>query len=279
MITPRKSMRRYKIALLVALPIASSLAGVAGTAFAQGADADAAKAPSQPSAGVASTPDPSAAVQSRPAGDPAGTEGAAAPTESAGGEPAAEGTDTADAAAEGAGEQPSSREKEPEKEPEQVTGAFGIPLGERFEPCLVAKVLGEEPVTYRTADKTQRKGTRYLVEPKVPNLRFNTYAVDTTADGLIFAVRGDYVPEARESKCDVTKEIAASLEEKYGEPRGRSPYGHWYAFRDMSVKHYRGIRLYANRCRQGIYQIVYGDEGVKGAAPPSAPEPTETSGL
>jgi len=58
-------MRRYKIALLVALPIALSLAAVAGTAFGQ--DADAAQAPSPPSTGVASPPDPSA-VRAAPAG-------------------------------------------------------------------------------------------------------------------------------------------------------------------------------------------------------------------
>jgi hypothetical protein len=47
----------------------------------------------------------------------------------------------------------------------------------------------------------------------------------------------------------------------------------------MSVDHYRGIRLYANRCRRGFYQIVYGDDGVKMSPPPPIPEPTATSGL
>jgi len=146
-------MRRYKIALLVALPIALSLAAVAGTAFGQ--DADAAQAPSPPSTGVASPPDPSAA-QSPPAGEPSATEGAAPPAEGADSEPATEGTDSGAAVAEGtekaAGAADDAPAKEPEPEP--VTGAFGIPLGERFEPCLVAKVVGEEPVTYRTPDKT-----------------------------------------------------------------------------------------------------------------------------
>jgi len=269
-------MRRYKIALLVALSIAMSLTALAGIAGAQGADE--AKAPPQPSEQTASPGDPAAASTPPAGAEPAAASGDAAP--GAGSEPAAEGTNTGAAAvAEGTENAAGAAEEAPAKEPEPVTGAFGIPLGERFEPCLVAKVVEEEPVTYRTPDKTQRKGTRYLVEPKVPNLHFNTYSVDTTTDGVIYAIRGDYVPEARESKCDVTKGIAASLEEKYGKPRGRSPYGDWYAFRDMSVKHYRGIRLYANRCRQGIYQIVYGDDGVKGSPPPAAPEPSETSGL
>ena len=262
-------MRRYKIALLVALPIAMSLTALAGIAVAQGADEP--QTPSPPSTAVASPPD-SSVVQSPPAGEPAGTEGGAAAAEGAGSDAAAAGTDSGAADAEGTENAAGAAEEAPAKEPEPVTGAFGIPLGEHFEPGLVAKVLGEKPVTYRTPDKSPRTGTRYLVEPKEPSIHFNAYSVDTTEDGLIFAVRGDYRPEERASKCDVTKEIAASLEEKYGKPRGRSPYGHWYAFRDMSVKHYRGIRLYANRCRQGIYQIVYGDDGVKGPAPVDEPE-------
>jgi hypothetical protein len=282
-------MRVDKIALLVALPVAMNLAA-AGLAVAESAEE--LKGPPQPSAGVASPQGPGQAV-SPPAGDPAAVEipaapeeGAVAPAEGApgaGGEPAAEGTETGEAAeagtAEGAGLAEGAQEKEPEKEPTPVTGAFGIPLGERFDPCLVAKVLGEEPVTYRDADKSERKGTRYRVEPKVPNMHFNAYSVETTGDGVIYAIRGDHEPAAKESKCGVTKDIAASLEEKYGKPRGRSPFGHWYAFRDMSVEHYRGIRLYANRCRRGIYQILYGDDGVKGAPPPAPPEPGATSGL
>jgi len=262
-------MRRYKIALLVALSIAMSLTALAGIAGAQGADE--AKAPPQPSEQTASPGDPAAASTPPAGAEPAAASGDAAP--GADSEPAAEGTNTGAAAvAEGTENAAGAAEEAPAKEPEPVTGAFGIPLGERFEPCLVAKVVEEEPVTYRTPDKSPRTGTRYLVEPKEPSIHFNAYSVDTTEDGLIFAVRGDYRPEERASKCDVTKEIAASLEEKYGKPRGRSPYGHWYAFRDMSVKHYRGIRLYANRCRQGIYQVVYGDDGVKGPAPVDEPE-------
>lgn len=261
-------MRRYKIALLVALPIAMGLTALAGIAVAQGADEP--KAPPQPSEQTASPADPAAAPTPPAAAKPAAASGGGAP--GADSEPAAEGTDSGAAVAEGTKNAAGAAEEAPAKEPEPVTGAFGIPLGEHFEPGLVAKVLGEKPVTYRTPDKSSRTGTRYLVEPKEPNIHFNAYSVDTTEDGLIFAVRGDYRPEERASKCDVAKEIAASLEEKYGKPRGRSPYGHWYAFRDMSLKHYRGIRLYANRCRQGIYQIVYGDDGVKGPRPDGEPE-------
>jgi len=267
-------MKTEPIRMLAALPIALGLA--MGSCLAEAEDANGSKSPLQPvevaadRKGQVQTPPSPTGEQPPPADAAAPAEGAA----ESGTQPAAGTEGTAETAAEDQGEPEAS-----EQEPEAVTGAFGIPLGERFEPCLVAKVLGEEEKTYRTPDKTERKGTLYRVEPKVPNTHFNAYSVETTGDGVVYAIRADHEPAVKESKCDVTKEIAATLEEKYGKPRGRSPFGHWYAFRDMSVKHYRGIRLYANRCRRGIYQVVYGDDGVKGASPPAVPEPSATSGL
>jgi hypothetical protein len=157
------------------------------------------------------------------------------------------------------------------KPPEPVTGAFGIPLGERFTPDLVAKVLREGERTYRAADKEQRIGTRYWVEPKITNPNFMSYGVDTTADGIIYAIWGEHEGPDRSSKCDLTKKLAAFLEHKYGKPRGKGAFGEWYSFRDMSVKAYRGIRLYANRCRRGIYSIVYSDDNVRLAQPATEP--------
>jgi hypothetical protein len=179
-----------------------------------------------------------------------------------------------------AAEGPAAPEKAAEeKEPEPVTGAFGIKLGERFEPCMVAKVLAEEEKTYRAANKTERKGTLYRVEPRLPNKLFTSYAVETTSDGMVYSIRAEFQAEDKASKCDVAKRLAEHLQEKYGKPRGKDSFGNWYAFRDMSLDHYRGIRLYANRCRRGIYSIHYSDDNARTADAPPPPEVTETSGL
>jgi len=192
-------------------------------------------------------------------------------------EPAAETKGADGGAAESAAEQ--DKEVATEKKPEPVTGAFGVPLGERFEPCMVAKIIGQEDKTYRGPDKVEQKGILYRVEPRVTNERFSAYSVETTRAGIIYAVHGDYESTDKQSKCDVTKQLAAFLEEKYGRPRGKGAYGEWYAFRDMSAELYRGVRLYANRCRRGIYSIIYSDDQAKTADAPSIPAPTETSGL
>ena len=129
------------------------------------------------------------------------------------------------------------------------------------------------------ADKTERKGTLYRVEPKVPNMLFATYAVETTDEGIVYSIRGELQSDDKASKCAVTKGIAASLQEKYGKPRAKGGFGEWYSFRDMSQKPYKGVRLFANRCRRGIYSIHYSDDNARTAAAPPPAEPTETSGL
>lgn len=152
--------------------------------------------------------------------------------------------------------------------PEAVTGAFGLPLGERFSPELVSKVLREAEHSYRGADRTQHKGVRYWVEPKIPNPNFTAYSVSTTSDGTIYAIRGEYDAPDRTSKCDVTETLAAFLEQKYGPPRGRGAAGEWYSFRDgTAADGFKGIRLYANRCARGGYTIVYSDDRVRFSQP------------
>jgi hypothetical protein len=47
----------------------------------------------------------------------------------------------------------------------------------------------------------------------------------------------------------------------------------------MSVDHYRGVRLYSQRCRRGIYTIFYSDDAARDATAPAPSEPTATSGL
>jgi hypothetical protein len=155
-----------------------------------------------------------------------------------------------------------------ERTREPVTGAFGIPLGERFSPDLVVEVLREAEHSYRGADGDQRKGVRYWVEPKIPNPNFTVYSVSTTSDGTIYAIRGEHQTPDRASKCEVTETLAAFLAQKYGPPRGQGAAGEWYSFRDMSAPEaYKGIRLYATRCARGGYTIVYSDDRVRYAAP------------
>ena len=148
-------------------------------------------------------------------------------------------------------------------DPEPVTGAFGIRLGETFEPAMVATVIGQEEKAYRADDKSELSGTQYHVTPTQPDENFSAYSVATTAGGIIYAIHAEFRAPDKSSRCDVSKEIAAKLEQKYGKPRGKVFSGAWYAFRDMSVEHYRGIRLYANRCDQGIYEIVYSDDSAR----------------
>ncbi len=148
-----------------------------------------------------------------------------------------------------------------EAEPQPVTGAFGIPLGERFDTNMVETVIGHEAKAYRGPDDTEHSGALYRVEPKARDEHFSVYTVATTKDGIIYSIRGEYAAPDTTSRCEVTKKLAASLEQKHGAPRGKGSFGEWYAFRDMSVEHYRGIRLYSNRCQRGIYEIVYSDDG------------------
>jgi hypothetical protein len=147
--------------------------------------------------------------------------------------------------------------------PEAVTRAFGIPLGKRFEPAMVAKVISESVKAYRGPRGAELEGSFYRVDPVAPDAHFTAYTVLTTVDDRIYSIRAEFLAPDKASRCAVTKEIAASLEEKHGKPRGQGARGEWYAFRDLSVVHYRGIRLYANRCDQGIYEIVYSDDGVR----------------
>ncbi len=216
----------------------------------------------QPAAGPAAVPD-SQAVTDEGDGEPDGE----APAGSQGAKADAVATPATD------------KEAAPAKTPEPVTGAFGIPLGERFEAYMVAKVISQEEKTYRGPNKEERKGILYRVEPKVTNTLFNSYAVATTADGLIYLIRGDREPVERKAACQEPKTLAAFLEGKYGKPRGKGPAGEWYSFRDMSSSTYRGVRIHATRCGRGIYSVVYSDDATRLRGPVPSPEPSETSGL
>lgn len=175
----------------------------------------------------------------------------------------------------------SAKEATPEKSAQPVTGAFGMTLGERFDPAMVAKVISQEERVYTGREKAKFKGTRYQVEPKAASEDFEKYWVDTTDQGIIYAIQGEYLQAGKGKECKkVTKRLATGLEAKYGKPRGKGMHGEWYSFRDMSRKAYRGVRLYANRCGSGRYSIVYSDDQAKlepMPPPPVAPPSTESS--
>lgn len=167
----------------------------------------------------------------------------------------------------------------PEHEAEPITGAFGLKLGGRFEPAMVARVISKKEHAYRDPKKkVEVKGTLYKVEPKAPSDAYNEYLVATTPDGIIYSISGVYADPRNESKCDVTQRLAADLERKHGKPRGQGSFGNWYAFRDMSSDSYRGVRLYAPKCRSGRYSIVYSDDGVMTPPEPPAAGTAQKSG-
>jgi hypothetical protein len=144
-----------------------------------------------------------------------------------------------------------------------VTGAFGITLGEKFEPYMVSKILGKTEKTYKGRDeqKTEHTGTQYQVEPHVPNPNFSEYTVLTNKDGIIYSIIGKQISDKPVNRCEETKQIAIFLMDKYGTPRGRGILGEWFAFRESLEGPYRGLRFYAQRCRNGRYSIVYSDDG------------------
>ena len=144
-----------------------------------------------------------------------------------------------------------------------ITGAFGLTLGEKFAPYMVGKVLGQEPQTYkdRGEQKTEHTGTLYRVEPNVPNPYFNEYKISTNQDGIIYSITGKQMPEKPVNSCEETKQIALFLVGKYGKPRGRGMLGEWFTFRESTEGPYKGLRFYAQRCRNGRYSVVYSDDG------------------
>jgi len=142
-----------------------------------------------------------------------------------------------------------------------VTSAFGIELGAPFSADNVKKVIAEEEQTYRDRSKAEHIGKLYAVEPAETDVHFDRYEVKTTADGLVYEIRGSYEDPDKQNLCKRSKEIADGLSETYGPPRGKGMLGEWYVYRDTRVDHYRGIRLFAPKCRVGRYSIVYRDEG------------------
>ena len=168
----------------------------------------------------------------------------------------------------------------PEKALESINGAFGIQLGEHFEPSIVTKVLSEKQQTYRAAEGAEHHGKLFQVVPGKPDERFQEYFIKTTNDGLIYAIQGNYQYETdpamgkklgkvknaravRKTCKAAVKLLARELEASYGKPRGTGWDGEWYSFRQFSDTSEKSLRLYANRCRTGLYSLIYTDEKVK----------------
>jgi hypothetical protein len=158
---------------------------------------------------------------------------------------------------------PADQEKATEEAAKaSITGAFGLTLGEKFAPYMVGKVLGQKDMTYKDRDenKTEHTGTQYQVVPNVPNPYFNEYEVLTNKDGIIYSITGKQIPEKPVSSCEQTKQIALFLIDKYGKPRSRGMLGEWFTFREATEGPYKGLRFYAQRCRNGRYSVVYSDD-------------------
>jgi len=163
---------------------------------------------------------------------------------------------------------------------EVIDGAFGIRLGESFTPSMVARVLSQSQHTYKGAGATERRGTLYQIIPKKPDKRFQDYFIRTTSEGLIYAIEGDYQYEVEpaqgkkmgrvkysrviRSVCkSAVENLAEELQGRYGKPRGKGWDGEWFSFRQFSETSNKSLKLYANRCRTGLYSIIYKDEIVQ----------------
>lgn len=173
-----------------------------------------------------------------------------------------------------------------EQTPDAITGAFGIPLGERFEPSMVTDVLGEQEKSYQVRGGMELKGKLLVVEPGQPDQRFQRYSVKTTSAGIIYAIQGEHQRDtgqdewkqdeakrdrarAVESSCKAAvKSLAGELEARYGKPRGKGWGGAWFSFRQISDAVNRSVKLYAHRCRSGMYSVIYTDENVQRRAQP-----------
>ena len=156
-------------------------------------------------------------------------------------------------------------------------------------------MLGEQEQTYRGPDGAELKGTLFSVEPNQPDKRFQRYFVKTTDKGIVYAIQGEYQYDAKEtqgkqdkpkkqakvlrSTCKVAvKTLAGELEASYGKPRGKGWNGEWFSFRQISDTNNKSLRLYAHRCRTGMYSVIYSDEKVqRGTLPGKASTTPEAS--
>ena len=163
---------------------------------------------------------------------------------------------------------------------EPINAAFGITLGKKFDASMVKKVISQKLQTYSGKDGEKLKGSIYQIESNKPDEHFQKYSVKTTVDGNIYSIKGEYQFDKKMAKgkqagkvknqrtlrktCKtVVKKLASELEAKYGKPRGQGYDGEWFSFRQSSETSNKSLRLYANRCRSGLYSIIYIDKLAK----------------
>ncbi len=181
--------------------------------------------------------------------------------------------------------QNSAEEVKTTQTPNTINGAFGVFLGKHFASDMVKKIIDEEQHSYLGIHKTKLQGTLFQVEPNTPDPRFQSYSIKTTEDGLIYAIQADYqyeVEPARGKKAGkvkkqrniratckaAVKELAKELQDSYGKPRGKGWDGEWFSFRQITDTSDKSLRLYANRCRTGMYSIIYTDMKIQGVTQP-----------
>ena len=145
----------------------------------------------------------------------------------------------------------------PDKAPEPISGAFGLTLGERFQPSMVAKVLSKEEQAYKGTDSQERKGSLLLIEPNKPDERFQRYSLKTSDDGVIYAIQGDYQFEVEAASGKQAGKVKKS---RVVRKRCKGWNGEWFTWRQFSGTSFKSLRLYANRCRSGAYSILYSEE-------------------
>lgn len=167
---------------------------------------------------------------------------------------ASSGQAPAEAAGDGAKATPEDRE--------HITGAFGLTLGERFLPAMVAEVLGEEPQSYMKADRSQGQGTRFNVVPTIPDEHYNAYAVATNEAGMIYMIEGEFTPAEKASRCERARTLVDELAAKYGATTAASIDGTTYSFSNNEKSPSRNVTLFNNRCTLGYYRIVYYDHSL-----------------
>jgi len=148
--------------------------------------------------------------------------------------------------------------------PQPISSAFGITLGEHFNPDMVKKVLSKVQKTYKNKKGDELQGTMLHIIPFQPSDQFQQYVINTNPEGIIYSIEGKYQnKEMTSAACKaIVKSMAEEIESVHGKPRGKDSFGQWYSFRQTS-DYSKSLRLYAHRCRTGMYSIIYTDENIK----------------
>jgi hypothetical protein len=148
--------------------------------------------------------------------------------------------------------------------PKPISSAFGITLGENFNPDMVKKILSKQKKTYKNKEGIELQGTMLHITPLQPSDKFQQYVINTNPEGIIYSIEGKYQnKEMTPAACKaIVKSMAEEMESIHGKPRGKDSFGQWYSFRQTS-DYSKSLRLYAHRCRTGMYSIIYTDENIK----------------